>query len=94
MKSNIRLDPATEHGTRRNRIASEQISPTPSKQPVTGASGQGFPWSRVSGLTRKEAEELIQWLRSRDNESASVFYVPDEGFTVSYCAKPGRSFKA
>jgi hypothetical protein len=41
---------------------------------------------RVSGLTKAEAEELLDWLEANGYLGSQLAYAADGGFTVSYAA--------
>lgn len=40
--------------------------------------------TRVSALTKEEAEDLLHWLRSSGRMHVETVFVPEEGYTVFY----------
>jgi hypothetical protein len=46
---------------------------------------------RISGLTKTEAEELLDWLENRGVQDCQVAYVEGQGFTVWRDQAPGAS---
>jgi len=55
--------------------------------PTTGISlppAQRQPSMRVAGLTKSQAEELLDWLEANGYRDYHLSYTADKGFTVHY----------
>lgn len=50
--------------------------------PTPAAAGES---SRVTHLTRMEAEDLLDWLEATGKGRGRLSYTDDQGFTVSWC---------
>ncbi len=77
---------------RKSKIVSRETSIGVSEKPVRAPDQQAAsrPLSpsprctRVSALTKEEAEDLLLWLRSTGRIHVETIHVPDEGYTVFY----------
>jgi hypothetical protein len=51
-------------------------------RPPVASDAEG--WASVSGLTQREAEELLDWLEANGYTRREVVYTPEPGVTVRW----------
>jgi hypothetical protein len=56
-------------------------SPEPDPRP-SGAEEQGWAW--VGGLTRAEAEQVLDWLEANGYQDRELSFQPEKGFRVRW----------
>jgi hypothetical protein len=68
------------------RLSANPLSPVPQPAlPPTIRRADAVVWQQRTGLTRQQADDLLDWLEAHGVRMKSFVFVPNEGFAVSYC---------